>query len=232
MSNNEIKILVVEDDNNLGKMLSDYLKVKGYEVVLKKDGEEGYQAFLEEQVDLCLLDVMMPKKDGFSLAKDIRKLKSKIPIIFLTAKSMEEDIKEGFRSGADDYITKPFSMEVLQMRIEAIMRRVNEINEELAAKKEFEIKDFKFYPNKRLIIKDGEEKKLTSKENDLLKLLVMYKGEVVDRNDALKMIWGDDNYFNSRSMDVYITKLRKIFKEDPNIQIINSHGKGFKFLID
>lgn len=232
MNKEDITILVVEDDNNLGRMLSDYLRIKGYQVILKKDGEEGYQAFLEEKITLCLLDVMMPKKDGFTLAKDIRKLKSKVPIIFLTAKSMEEDVKEGFKSGADDYITKPFSMEVLQMRIEAVMRRVSEMKEELSAKKEFKIKDFNFYPNKRLIIKGNEEKKLTSKENDLLKLLVIYEGEVVDRNDALKMIWGDDNYFNSRSMDVYITKLRKIFKEDSDIQIINSHGKGFKLLVE
>jgi DNA-binding response OmpR family regulator len=230
MDRSEIRILVVEDDENLGRLLSDYLGVKGYNVTLKRDGEEGFKAFIEEDYHLCLLDVMMPKKDGFTLAKEIRQIKSSIPIIFLTAKSMEEDIKEGFKSGADDYITKPFSMEVLQLRIEAVMRRVDLLKDELKQKKEFTVKDYHFYPDKRIIVKDGEEKKLTSKESELLRLLCMFKGEVVDRNDALNMVWGDDNYFNSRSMDVYITKLRKIFKGDDEIQIINSHGKGFKLL--
>lgn len=232
MENKDIKILVVEDDDNLGRMLSDYLKVKGFSVNLKRDGEEGFKSFIEDQPDLCLLDVMMPKKDGFTVAKEIRGLKSTVPIIFLSAKSMEEDVKEGFLSGADDYITKPFSMEVLLMRIEAIMRRVESVKDELLMKKEFEIKDFKFYPEKRIIEKDGEKKKLTSKENELLRLLCIYMGDLVDRDDALNMVWGDNNYFNSRSMDVYITKLRKIFKEDDDIQIINSHGKGFKLLVD
>lgn len=232
MENKELKILVVEDDENLGKMLSDYLKVKGFNVRLKRDGEEGFKAFIEEEPNLCLLDVMMPKKDGFTLAKEIRGLKSNVPIIFLSAKSMEDDIKEGFMSGADDYITKPFSMDVLLMRIEAIMRRVESVKDELLMKKEFQIKDFNFFPEKRIIEKNGEEKKLTSKENELLRLLCMYMGDLVDRDDALNMVWGDNNYFNSRSMDVYITKLRKIFKEDPGIQIINSHGKGFKLLVD
>jgi DNA-binding response OmpR family regulator len=232
MENRDIHILVVEDDENLGRMLSDYLKIKGFDVTLKQDGEAGFKAFIENDYQLCLLDVMLPKKDGFTLGKEIRNLKSKTPIIFLTAKSMEEDVKEGFKSGADDYITKPFSMEVLLMRIEAIMRRVDEMKASLAQKKEFKFKGYTFRPDKRMITKGDFEKKLTSKENELLRLLCMYKGEIVDRNDALNMIWGDDNYFNSRSMDVYITKLRKIFKEDPNIQIINSHGKGFKLLVD
>lgn len=232
MENKKTKILVVEDDDNLGRMLSDYLTVKGFDIVLKRDGEAGLKGFIENEIDLCLLDVMMPKKDGFTLAKEIRGLKSSVPIIFLSAKSMDEDLKTGFESGADDYITKPFSMEVLMLRIEAIMRRINQIEDNLLHKKEFDINDYKFYPEKQLIIKGDFEKKLTSKENELLRLLCMYMGNVVDRNDALNMVWGDDNYFNSRSMDVYITKLRKIFKEDENIQIINSHGKGFKLLVD
>ncbi|MFT7084512.1 MAG: DNA-binding response OmpR family regulator [Vicingaceae bacterium] len=232
MENKNTKILVVEDDENLGKILSDYLKVKGFNIVLKRDGEAGLKGFIENDIDLCLLDVMMPKKDGFTLAKEIRGLKSSVPIIFLSAKSMEEDMKTGFESGADDYITKPFSMEVLMLRIDAIMRRINQIEDNLLHKKEFDINDYKFYPEKQLISKGDFEKKLTSKENELLRLLCMYMGNVVDRNDALNMVWGDDNYFNSRSMDVYITKLRKIFKEDENIQIINSHGKGFKLLVD
>lgn len=232
MDTNKTRVLVVEDDDNLGKMLSDYLKVKGFDVTLKRDGDAGLKGFIENEVDLCLLDVMMPKKDGFTLAKEIRALKSSVPIIFLSAKSMEEDMKEGFQSGADDYITKPFSMEVLMMRIDAIMRRINQVNSDLLQKKEFKINDYTFYPDKQLIEKGEMKKKLTSKENELLRLLCMYMGNVVDRNDALNMVWGDDNYFNSRSMDVYITKLRKIFKEDENIQIINSHGKGFKLLVD
>ncbi len=232
MEKEKIKILVVEDDENLGNLLSDYLSAKGYSVTLKRDGEEGFKSFIEREYNLCLLDVMMPKKDGFTLAREIRELKGSTPIIFLTAKSMEEDIKEGFKSGADDYITKPFSMEVLQMRIEALMRRVDNLHEDLRRKKEFKIKDYNFFPEKRIIERNGEERKLTSKENELLRLLCMYEGQVVDRNDTLKMVWGDDNYFNSRSMDVYITKLRKLFKEDDDIQIINSHGKGFKLLVE
>ena len=232
MENKNTKILVVEDDDNLGKMLSDYLSVKGFDVTLKRDGEEGLKGFIENNVDLCLLDVMMPKKDGFTLAKEIRGLKSNVPILFLSAKSMEEDMKEGFQSGADDYITKPFSMEVLMMRIEAILRRVNQINDELLQKREFQINDFLFLPEKQKIVIGDIEKKLTSKENELLRLLCIYMGNIVERNDALNMVWGDDNYFNSRSMDVYITKLRKIFKDDPGIKIINSHGKGFKLTVE
>ena len=232
MDHTNLKILVVEVDDNLGRILSDYLSVKGFDVTLKRDGEEGLKAFVDKEFDLCLLDVMMPKKDGFTLAKEIRSMKSMVPIIFLSAKSMEEDVKQGFMSGADDYITKPFSMEVLMMRIEAIMRRVENVKDELLMKTEFHINDYTFYPEKRYIIRDGEKKKLTSKENELLRLLCMYMGDIVGRNDALNMVWGDDNYFNSRSMDVYITKLRKIFKEDEGIQIINSHGKGFKLLVE
>lgn len=228
----DTKLLIVEDDQNLGQMLSDYLSVKGFQTQLERDGEAGFKAFIDDDYDLCLLDVMMPKKDGFALAREIRQLKANMPIIFLTAKSMEEDVKEGFKSGADDYITKPFSMEVLLMRIEAVIRRVNNLKDELEKKKEFKIQDYTFLPDKRIISKGDFEKKLTSKENELLRLLCMYQGEVVDRNDALNMIWGEDSYYNSRSMDVYITKLRKIFKEDTGIEIINSHGKGFKLLVD
>lgn len=226
------RILVVEDDENLGNMLSDYLRAKGYDVELERDGESGHKKFMKAKFDLCLLDVMMPKKDGFTLAKEIKKQSPNVPILFLTAKSMEQDIKEGFHSGADDYITKPFSMEVLLLRLEAVLKRALLYRKQKSDKEEFNIKDFTFYPDKR-IIKNGKfEKKLTSKENELLKLLCQHEGEIVDRNDALNLIWGDDNYFNSRSMDVYVTKLRKIFKENTDIQILNSHGKGFKLLVD
>lgn len=232
MDTNKTRVLVVEDDDNLGKMLSDYLRVKGFDVILKRDGDAGLKGFIDNEVDLCLLDVMMPKKDGFTLAKEIRSLKPKVPIIFLSAKSMEEDIKEGFQSGADDYITKPFSMEMLMLRVEAILRRVNQVQDSLLNRKEFKIKNYTFSPDKQLIESENTKKKLTSKENELLRLLCMNMGNIVDRNNALNLVWGDDNYFNSRSMDVYITKLRKIFKEDDSIQIINSHGKGFKLLVD
>ncbi len=232
MEESKIKLLVVEDDKNLGTMLVNYLKMKGFEVVFANNGEEGLKVFVNQKFDLCLLDVMMPKKDGFSLAKDIRNLKSKTPIIFLTAKSLEDDVKEGFSIGADDYITKPFSMDVLLMRIQAILRRVNEGESKKSAQSEFQIKHFSFFPEKRLIVNGEMQKKLTSKENELLRLLCINMGEIVDRNDALKMIWGDDNYFNSRSMDVYVTKLRKIFKAEESIQILNSHGKGFKLLVE
>lgn len=232
METKQTKVLVVEDDDNLGKMLSDYLKVKGFNVILKRDGEEGLKGFMESNVDLCLLDVMMPKKDGFTLAKEIRGLKSTVPIIFLSAKSMEEDMREGFQSGADDYMTKPFSMEMLMLRIDAILRRVNQVQDTLLNKKEFKINNYTFFPDKQLIDLGETKKKLTSKENELLRLLCINMGNIVDRNDALVLVWGDDNYFNSRSMDVYITKLRKILKGDESIQIINSHGKGFKLLID
>ena len=230
--NEKLKILLVEDDDNLGKLLSDYLKMKAFDVTLTRDGESGLKTFASKSFDLCLLDVMLPKKDGFTLAREIRSIKSKTPIIFLTAKSMEEDVKEGFNSGADDYITKPFSMEILLMRINALMNRVNQLKTELSEVSEFKISDYSFNSDKRIIYRGDFEKKLTSKENEVLRLLCMHQGEIVDRNDALNMIWGDDNYFNSRSMDVYITKLRKIFKEDKNIEIINSHGKGFKLLVD
>lgn len=230
--NQKPKVLLVEDDENLGKMLHDYLQVKGYETDLARDGEAGFKKFIEKSYDLCLLDVMMPKKDGFTLAKEIRAINAQVPLLFLTAKSMEEDVKSGFMAGADDYITKPFSMEVLLMRVEAVLRRLQQVDQKLKEKKEFTIKAYHFYPDKRVIEKGDFSKKLTSKENELLKLLCMYEGQIVDRNDALNMIWGDDNYFNSRSMDVYVTKLRKIFKEDPGIQILNSHGKGFKLLVE
>lgn len=226
------RLLVVEDDPNLGDILKEYLEMKGYEPTLCRDGEEGWSKFKKGKYDLCLLDIMMPKKDGFTLAREIKKVQEDLPILFLTAKNQKDDVIEGLKIGADDYITKPFSMEVLLMRIEAVLRRVQLGKEQLSEKKEFIIKEFTFYPDKRIIEKAGEEKKLTSKENDLLKLLCMYQGEVVDRNDALNMIWGDDNYFNSRSMDVYVTKLRKIFKGEEGIQIINSHGKGFKLLVE
>ncbi len=223
-------ILLVEDDENLGTLLSEYLNSKGYETTLANDGEKGLRKFLNQSFDMCILDVMMPVKDGFTLAKEIREINTEIPIVFLTAKSMKDDAIEGFTLGADDYITKPFSMEVLLMRIKAILRR--SVDGGIPKDKtKFEVGSYLFDSERRVLSREGKEEKLTSKENDLLKLLAMSDGKTLERKAALMLIWGDDNYFNSRSMDVYITKLRKYLKADENIEIINIHGKGFKLYI-
>ncbi len=223
-------ILLVEDDENLGTLLSEYLNSKGYQTTLANDGEKGLRKFLNQSFDICILDVMMPVKDGFTLAKEIREVNTEVPIVFLTAKSMKEDALEGFTIGADDYITKPFSMDVLLMRIKAILRRFND-GSTSKDRTEFEIGSYVFDSERRVLSKDGKEEKLTSKENDLLKLLAMSNGKTLERKAALMLIWGDDNYFNSRSMDVYITKLRKYLKADEDIEIINIHGKGFKLYV-
>lgn len=225
---NKLKILLCEDDENLGNLLSEFLQAKGYNADLFPDGEQGYKAFLKGHYDLCVLDVMMPKKDGFTLAQEIRNLNSEVPIIFLTAKALKEDVLEGFKLGADDYITKPFSMEELVFRITAILRRVR-------GKKEKEITLYKlgkftFDTQKQVLIADNKSQKLTTKESELLRLLCTHVNDVLERNYALKSIWVDDNYFNARSMDVYITKLRKLFKSDPDVEIINVHGKGYKLI--
>lgn len=227
----QFKLLVVEDDPNLGTILAEYLRAKNYEVTLCHNGQEGFDTFAKMDFDLLLLDVMMPVKDGFTLAREIRKLNAKVPIIFLTAKSMKEDTIEGFKLGADDYITKPFSMEELLLRINAILRRTKRDVLEKESLKEFEIGRFNFNPNEQLLTINGESKKLTSKENQLLKLLAINQNNILEREVALKAIWGDDSYFNSRSMDVYITKLRKYLKEDPDVEIINVHGRGFKLIL-
>jgi DNA-binding response OmpR family regulator len=224
----KVRILLAEDDDNLGVLLNEYLSVKGYETDLAKDGEKALKLFKINSYDLCIFDIMMPKKDGISLAKDVRILNEKIPIIFLTAKSMKEDVLEGFDAGADDYLTKPFIMEELLARVAAILKRTNvKIDDTQTI---FKLGDSTFDSNKQIITKDNEEIKLTTKESDLLKLLCVNKNEVLERNYALKVIWQDDNYFNARSMDVYITKLRKHLKNEEDIQILNIHGKGFKLL--
>ena len=225
------KVLVVEDDPNLGTILAEYLTAKKYDVQLCIDGEEGFEWFNKKDFDLVISDVMMPKKDGFTMAEEIRKLNKHIPIIFLTAKSMKEDTIEGFKIGGDDYITKPFSMEELLLRISAVLRRTQGDAKEMENLKEYELGIFHFSPNERVLKNNGEEEKLTSKESQLLKLLVQNKNDVLEREFALKAIWGDDSYFNSRSMDVYITKLRKYLRPDPNLEIINVHGKGFKLIV-
>lgn len=224
----QTKILLCEDDENLGMLLREYLQAKGLNVDLMPDGEAGLKAFAKDKYDLCVLDVMMPKKDGFTLAQDIRNLNADMPIIFLTAKTMKEDILEGFKLGADDYISKPFSMEELMFRMEAILRRVK--GKKAKEVSVYNIGRFAFDTQKQMLSIDGKDTKLTTKESELLTLLAANANNILERNYALKTIWIDDNYFNARSMDVYITKLRKHLKEDPTVGIINIHGKGYKLI--
>lgn len=223
-----LKILLCEDDENLGMLLREYLQAKGYEAVLCPDGEAGYREFQKTKFDICVLDVMMPKKDGFSLAQDIRQQNAELPIIFLTAKTLKEDILEGFRIGADDYLTKPFSMEELTFRIEAILRRVR--GKKNRNRTHYKIGSFNFDTQKQILSRGDQQTKLTTKESELLSLLCVHANEILQRDFALKTIWIDDNYFNARSMDVYITKLRKHLKDDENVEIINIHGKGYKLI--
>ena len=224
----KLKIFFCEDDENLGSLLREYLQAKGYITDLFPDGEAGYKGFISGTYDICVLDIMMPKKDGFTLAQEIRAIKPDIPIIFLTAKTLKEDIVEGFKVGADDYITKPFSMEELLLRIEAILRRVR--GKKLKEVPFYKIGKFLFDTQKQSLNIDNKITKLTTKESDLLNLLCAHANDILERNYALKTIWVDDNYFNARSMDVYITKLRKLLKDDPEIEIINIHGKGYKLI--
>ena len=225
----KLNILLCEDDENLGMLLREYLNAKGYEAELYPDGEEGYKAFLKNKYDLCVLDVMMPKKDGFTLAQEIRQTNAEIPIIFLTAKTLKEDVLEGFKIGADDYITKPFSMEELTFRIEAILRRIR--GKKTKEVTTYQLGRFVFDTQKQVLTIDGRQTKLTTKESELLALLCAHGNEILQREFALKAIWVDDNYFNARSMDVYITKLRKHLKDDPAIEINNVHGKGYRLIV-
>ena len=227
--NKEIKILLVEDDANLGSITSQYLMAKGFNCHWEENGELGYQSFVKNEYDLVILDVMMPVKDGFSTAKDIRGIDKNIPIIFLTAKSMKEDTLKGFEIGGDDYVTKPFNMEELVARINAILKRVTTDSDSYFD--DLEIGKLTFNPKMQILSMGDFSVTLTTKESDLLTLLYKNKNNILDRNHALKAIWGDDNYFNGRSMDVYIAKLRKYLKQDDQIQIINVHGRGFKLLL-
>lgn len=223
------RILLAEDDVNLGSLLEQYLQAKGYETDLYQDGVEALKGFNEKAYDFCIIDIMMPKKDGYELTKEIREIRPNIPVIFLTAKTLKDDVLKGFETGADDYITKPFNMQELLFRIEAILRRTESKQE--GRKDVYELGIFTFDTNKQLLIHDNSENKLTTKESELLKLLCENMNNVLQRNYALKTIWQDDNYFNARSMDVYITKLRKLLKPDDHIQIINIHGKGYKLVV-
>ncbi len=224
---NEIRVLLVEDDHNLGSLLCEYLIARGFACDLRKDGIEGLEAFRDYRYDFIILDVMMPEKDGFTLAADIRQADPDVPILFLTAKSMKEDTLRGFQVGADDYMTKPFSMEELLARISAILRRTGKASFDEGP--EFTIGRFMYNSDRQLLKGPASEHKLTTKENELLYMLVTSKG-ALDRAYALRVIWGDDGYFTGRSMDVYLSRLRKYLKEDPNVEIANLHGKGYKLI--
>lgn len=230
MENEKMKILLAEDDPNLGTILKAYLEAKGFGVKLFVNGEDALKAYLKEPFEFCILDVMMPIKDGFTLAKDIRKIDKNVPILFLTAKNMQEDVIEGFKLGADDYLTKPFSMEELLLRINAISRRAIPNKDIESQKTFFHIGKYTFDFSRQILAIEDEELKLTSKESSLLKMLCDRMNDVLDRSLALKRIWLDDNYFNARSMDVYIAKLRKYLKKDPRVELLNVHGKGFKLI--
>lgn len=228
MTKTKTRILLAEDDENLGMLLKEYLNAKGFETKLFANGDSAFRDFIKSTYDLCILDVMMPVKDGFTLAREIRQSNIEIPIIFLTAKSMKDDVIKGFTLGADDYITKPFSMEELLFRIEAILRRTGN-KADLPDK--FNIGKYIFDTNKQTLRINNDIIRLTTKETELLKLLCSNNNKILDRNFALKTIWSEDNYFNARSMDVYITKLRKYLKNDSSVEIINVHGKGFKLVM-
>jgi two-component system, OmpR family, response regulator len=225
------RVLLVEDDPNLGNLLLEYLQAKEYDTTLATNGKEGLTQFKNNVFDVCIFDVMMPIMDGFTLAREVRKLDAETPIVFLTAKSMKEDTIEGFNAGGDDYLTKPFSMEELLLRLKAILRRTKNQTLTNSDQNNFEVGDYKFDFNLQKLEVGGKAQKLTTREAELLKLLCINVNDVLDRTFALKSIWHDDNYFNGRSMDVYIAKLRKYLREDPNLEIVNVHGKGFKLLV-
>lgn len=234
MANN--RILLVEDDQNFGDVLRSYLEMHEYEVTLATDGLQGLESFKKGAFDLCILDVMMPKKDGFTLAREIRERDAETPIIFLTAKTMKDDVLKGFKIGADDYISKPFNSEELLYRIQAILKRSQQKADPREEIKEFNIGKFHFnYPLRVLTFDpDGPEEskeKLSPKEAQLLRMFAMYMNDILPRSEALTKIWGEDNYFTARSMDVFVTKLRKYLKQDENIEIVNIHGNGFQLLV-
>ncbi|OYQ37313.1 DNA-binding response regulator [Flavobacterium cyanobacteriorum] len=226
------KILLVEDDPNFGAVLKDYLLINDFEVTLAKNGMEGFEKFKKDNFDLCILDVMMPYKDGYTLAREIREKNKEIPIIFLTAKSMKEDVLKGYKVGADDYLNKPFDSEVLLMKIKAIIQR--KASETKTDNSRFEFQIGKFHLNSKLrflTFENDEPIKLSPKENELLKMLALHENDLMPRELALTKIWRDDNYFTSRSMDVYIAKLRKYLKADEEVEILNIHGEGFRLVI-
>jgi DNA-binding response OmpR family regulator len=229
MEGKKPKILLCEDDANLGMVLKNYLELNDFDVTLERDGRLGLAAFQREHVDLCLLDVMMPHMDGFALAEEIRDVNPDVPLFFISAKTMKEDIIQGYKLGADDYITKPFDSEVLLLKIRAILKRNDDLNKE-ADNKEFDLGSYHFHPKLRQLVHNGQTQTLSPKENELLKMLAEHLNDLLPREAALKKIWGSDTYFNGRSMDVYIAKLRKYLRDDTNIEIVNIHGNGFRLV--
>lgn len=231
MRNNNICILLAEDDVNLGLILKSFLTAKGFDVILTRNGNDALMQFKNNSgIDIALVDVMMPEKDGFSLAKDLKNLAHNLPLMFLTAKSMQDDILKGFELGADDYITKPFSMDVLLARINALVKRIVNVNK--TSDEGVAVGKLLFDFSRQTLANDDKLIKLTAKETELLRLLVENKNNITDRKTALDLIWGNDDYFSSRSMDVYITRLRKVLKMDDNIELINIHGRGYKLMCD
>ncbi|MEI6884790.1 MAG: response regulator transcription factor [Bacteroidota bacterium] len=231
MDKGTINVLLAEDDRNLGNILKNYLDAKGYNTTLCVNGQEAVDAFGKKEIDFVILDIMMPVKDGFAAAREIRAISRKVPVLFLTAKALQEDKLKGFEAGADDYITKPFSMEELLMRMQAILRRTDEGVKAGMSENVFDVGKYTFDFNHQILKIGLKEQKLTSKEAGLLRLLCMNSNEVLDRSVALTQIWNDDSYFNARSMDVYIVKLRKYLKDDPGVELINVHGVGFKLVV-
>lgn len=237
MASINYKILLVEDDSNFGDVLRSYLEMHDFDITLAKDGVLGLEAFKKSEFDLCIFDVMMPRKDGFTLAKEIRERDQEVPIIFLTAKTMKDDIVSGFRVGADDYIAKPFNSEELLLRVQAVLKRVNKAGDPRDDQREYIIGKFHFnYPLRILTFtqaRPGDENhwKLSPKEAELLKMFCKYLNDVTPRSEALTKIWHEDNYFTARSMDVFVTKLRKYLAPDPAIEIVNIHGNGFQLLV-
>jgi DNA-binding response OmpR family regulator len=223
------KVLLCEDDTNLGMVLKNYLELNDYDVILERDGRLGLAAFQREKFDICLLDVMMPNMDGFTVAEEIRDINPDVPLFFLSAKTLKEDIIQGYKLGADDYITKPFDSEVLLHKIKAILKRNEEIHRD-EVNAEFDLGTYHFNPRLRELTVNGKVQTLSPKENELLKMLAEYKNDLLPREAALKKIWGSDTYFNGRSMDVYIAKLRKYLKDDTEIEIVNIHGNGFRLV--
>ena len=225
------QILLVEDDVNFGTVLRDYLQMNGYKVVLARNGLEGFEKFKKNEFDVCILDVMMPYKDGFTLAKEIRSKDKSIPVVFLTAKSMKDDVLKGYKIGADDYLTKPFDADILLKKLEVLIQRTQKSVQKSKPKSRIIIGDFIFNPRLRTLkYKKDKSTNLSPKENQLLLMLVETQNDFLSRSNALKEIWNDDNYFTSRSMDVYIAKLRKYLRQDASVEIVNIHGEGFRLI--
>jgi DNA-binding response OmpR family regulator len=231
MANQPIKILLLEDDVNLGILIQEHLCLQGYDVSLCADGEEGLKRFAHDHFDICLVDVMMPKLDGFAFTENVRRRDAEIPIMFLTARSLKEDKIKGFKIGCDDYLTKPFSLEELVLRIQAILKRTRNGTDEKLLPTQFQLGKYAFDYRRQLLILKSKQYKLTFKEAELLRMFCLNLNQTLRREVALKQIWGDENYFNSRSMDVFVSRLRKYLKDDPRVEILSIHGAGFRLVV-